>query len=94
MDTSEVKAFGPYDISSALYLFINAEEVMGHNTIGYDTPAFQKIHPDFTIQGKITDTLVMSRLMKTTPFFKTTQSVENSTLKTQISLKGSLDPTA
>ena len=66
MDTGEVKAFGPDDIRSALYLLTNAEEVMDHNIIGYDIPALQKIYPDFTIQGKITDTLVRSRLMKTT----------------------------
>ena len=66
MDTDEVKSFGPDDISSALYLLMNAKEVMGHNIIAFDIPAIQKIYPDFTIQGKITDTLVLSRLMKTT----------------------------
>ena len=66
METDEVKTFGPDDISSALYLLMTAEEVMGHNVISYDIPAIQKIYPDFTVQGKITDTLVMSRLIKTT----------------------------
>ena len=66
MDTDEVKTFGPDDISSALYLLMNAEEIMGHNVIAYDIPALQKIYPDFTVQGKVTDTLVLSRLIKST----------------------------
>ena len=66
MDTGEVKTFGPDQISDALYLLMNAEEVCGHNIIDYDIPALQKIYPDFTIAGKVTDTLVLSRLIRTT----------------------------
>ena len=66
MDTGEVKTFGPDQISDALYLLMNAEEVCGHNIIDYDIPALQKIYPDFEIAGKVTDTLVLSRLIRTT----------------------------
>ena len=66
MDTGEVRKFGPDQISDALYLLMNAEEVCGHNIIDYDIPALQKIYPDFTIAGKVTDTLVLSRLIRTT----------------------------
>ena len=66
MDTGEVKTFGPDQISDALYILMNAEEVCGHNIIDYDIPALQKIYPDFTIAGKVTDTLVLSRLIRTT----------------------------
>ena len=66
METGEVKSFGPDEINDALYLLTKAEEVCGHNVIAYDIPALQKIYPDFTVMGKVTDTLVMSRLIRTT----------------------------
>lgn len=66
METGEVKSFGPDEINDALYLLTKADEVCGHNVIAYDIPALQKIYPDFTVSGKVTDTLVMSRLIRTT----------------------------
>ena len=66
METGEVKAFGPDEINDALYLLTMAVEVCGQNVIAYDIPALQKIYPGFTVMGKVTDTLVMSRLIRTT----------------------------
>ena len=42
----------------------DADELIGHNIIGFDIPAIQKIYPWFKPKGKITDTLVLSRLIK------------------------------
>lgn len=42
---------------------MEAEEVVGHNIIGFDIPAVQKVFPWFEVKGHITDTLVCSRLM-------------------------------
>lgn len=42
---------------------MEAEEVVGHNIIGFDIPAVQKVFPWFKVKGHITDTLVCSRLM-------------------------------
>jgi len=41
-----------------------AEEIIGHNIQDFDIPAIQLIYPDFTPSGKVTDTLVLSRLIK------------------------------
>ena len=66
METDEVRSFGPDQIGEALQLLLDAEELCGHNVIAYDIPALQKIYPDFTVTAKVTDTLVLSRLIKST----------------------------
>lgn len=40
-----------------------APHIVGHNIIGFDIPAIQKLFPEFKPKGKVTDTLVMSRLL-------------------------------
>ena len=66
MDTDEVQTYGPDEIKAGLFTLMNAEEICGHNVIAFDIPALQKVYPGFDVLGIITDTLVMSRLMKTT----------------------------
>ena len=39
-----------------------ADTIIGHNIIGYDIPAIQKLYPWFTPKGQVVDTLVLSRL--------------------------------
>ena len=56
-----VKKFGPNEIEDALNLLQQADAVIGHNIIGFDLPVLQKLH-NFKYEGKIIDTLVMSRL--------------------------------
>ena len=68
MDTDEVQTYGPDEIKAGLFTLMNAEEICGHNIIAFDIPALQKVYPGFDVLGIITDTLVMSRLMKTTLF--------------------------
>lgn len=64
VETNEVRAFGPGEITQGLELLAVADEIIGHNVIAYDFPAVLKLYPDFTTTAKITDTLVLSRLIK------------------------------
>lgn len=63
-DTDEVRAFRPDNISEGVQLLVQAEELIGHNILDFDIPAIQLVYPDFVPSGKVTDTLVMSRLIK------------------------------
>ena len=38
-----------------------ADQIIGHNIIGYDIPAIKKLYPWFEPKGEIVDTLVLSR---------------------------------
>jgi len=42
---------------------VGADEIIGHNIIGFDIPVLKKLH-NFSFNGKITDTFVLSRLFK------------------------------
>lgn len=56
-----------YDSESMLQGIIAlnvADELIGHNIIGYDIPALHRCCPQFAPKGKITDTLVLSRLIR------------------------------
>jgi len=64
VETDEVQTYGPDEIKAAMFTLMNAEEVIGHNIIAYDIPALQKVYPGFEVLGKITDTLVLSRLVE------------------------------
>ena len=64
VETDEVQTYGPDEIKAAMFTLMNAEEVIGHNIMDYDIPALQKVYPDFSILGKVTDTLVLSRLIE------------------------------
>ena len=50
-------------IEEALRTLMNADEIMGHNIIAFDIPAIQKVYKWFSPKGKVTDTLVISRLV-------------------------------
>lgn len=64
VDTNEVRSFGPDQIDQGLELLSVADEIIGHNVIAYDFPAVALLYPEFTTSAKITDTLVLSRLIK------------------------------
>lgn len=40
-----------------------ASDICGHNVLCFDIPALRKVYPDFKPQGRIIDTLVLSRLI-------------------------------
>jgi len=64
VETNEVRSFGPDQIDQGLELLSVADEIIGHNVIAYDFPAIALLYPEFTTSAKITDTLVLSRLVK------------------------------
>ena len=64
IDTDEVREFGPDDIQSALDLLSGADEIIGHNIIGYDIPALQIVYPEWSTSAIVTDTLILSRLVR------------------------------
>ena len=47
-----------------------ADTIIGHNIIGYDIPAIQKLYPWFTPKGQVVDTLVLSRLYHADRYIK------------------------
>ncbi len=64
-DTGQRWVFGPDQIDEAIQLLSQASELISHNGICFDFCAIQKLYPDFSLDGiKVTDTLVLSRLMK------------------------------
>jgi DNA polymerase-1 len=52
-------------ILEAISRLNDADELIGHNIIGYDIPVIKKLYPHFKLKKdcKITDTLVLSRLL-------------------------------
>jgi len=50
------------DINDGLTLIQNADEAIGHNIQSFDIPAIQRLYPNFKCK-KITDTLIMARLL-------------------------------
>ena len=50
-------------ISLAVSTLQEATEICGHNIIGYDIPAIKLLFPTFSPSGRVTDTLVLSRLI-------------------------------
>lgn len=50
------------DIKDGLTLLQNADEVIGHNIQSFDIPAIKRLHLGFKVR-KLTDTLVMARLL-------------------------------
>lgn len=63
IDDAGYHSAGPDQIVQALQILMEAEELIGHNIIQFDIPAIQKVYPWFKPKGKITDTLVLSRLL-------------------------------
>ena len=61
--TGESTGYRPHEIEVALIRLSQADELLGHNLIGFDLPVIQKLYPEWTHSAKITDTLVLSRLV-------------------------------
>lgn len=55
-------------IEGSLRILMDAPDICGHNIIGFDIPAIQKIYPWFKPIGRVWDTLIMSQLMFTDLF--------------------------
>lgn len=52
-----------FSVKQGLTALEQAEEISGHNIVKFDIPAIQKLHPNFKPQGKIFDTLLVSKLI-------------------------------
>lgn len=64
VDTGDLYKFGPDEVEQGLKFLTQADELIGHNVIGYDIPLMSKLYPWFSIpRHKVTDTLVLSRLV-------------------------------
>ena len=63
IETGEVFSFNPTNLPHALELLSSAEELVGHNIMGFDLPALRKVYPDWRYEGRVTDTLIASRLI-------------------------------
>ena len=70
VDTGEMHSYAfpgsshsTQDFDEALVHLEHAEELIGHNIIAFDLPVIQKLAPHFSFTGKLTDTLVLSRLI-------------------------------
>ena len=48
-------------LSRAVSMLEEAETIIGHNIISYDIPVLKKLYPWFSPQGRVIDTLVLSR---------------------------------
>ena len=65
LDSGKQRAFGPFDIDNGLDYLMKADEILGHNILAYDLAVLAKLYPHFSTDGiKITDTLVLSRLIR------------------------------
>jgi len=66
LDTDEVQTFTSENIKEGLKILYDAEEVVGHNWIGYDSKVIAKLHPWFEggTGPKVTDTMILSQLIK------------------------------
>ena len=66
LDTGEVFKYDDTGQHESLTTGVNilsvAEEVWGHNLINFDYPVIKKIYPFFKPEGKVFDTLILSRL--------------------------------
>jgi len=64
IDTGDIHTFTQEEMPSGLALLTEADELVGHNIISYDIPSLKAVYPAFNPQGKLTDTLVLSRLLR------------------------------
>ena len=66
IDTGDLHEFEPAKVEQGLKLLMKAKHVIGHNVIAYDIALAKKLYPWFHIPlAKVTDTLVLSRLLYT-----------------------------
>lgn len=62
LESKKLLSFRPNEIDKAVSLLENADEIIGHNIVGFDIPAIQILYPNFKVP-KHTDTLLISRLI-------------------------------
>ena len=65
IDTDEEYRWDNGDIKKGLAFLLTADELWGHNIIGYDYQAIREIFPKWVYRGLTYDTLILSRLFFT-----------------------------
>lgn len=66
LDTGDLHKFGPDKVEQGLHLLMQADQLIGHNVIGYDLPLISKLYTWFAVpRERVVDTLVLSRLIYT-----------------------------
>lgn len=69
LDTGEVIRYDDSgtlpSVTSGITVLMEATELWGHNIVSYDFEAIREIYPFFDYQGKVYDTLILSRLFFT-----------------------------
>lgn len=66
VDTGEQWSLSQDDCSTGVETLMQADQIIGHNIIGFDIPALTKVYPWFSVEeDKVFDTLVASRLIWT-----------------------------
>ena len=65
LDTNEKYFWDNGSIKEGLAFLLTADELWGHNIIGYDYQAIREVYPKWIYQGKTYDTLILSRLFFT-----------------------------
>jgi DNA polymerase-1 len=60
---SQANPFGDTSIERGIKLLSEADALCGHNVLKYDLPLIQKLYPGWTYRGKVTDTLIITRLL-------------------------------
>lgn len=65
LDTNEKHFWFNGDVKEGLDFLLTADQLWGHNLIGFDYQAIRKLYPAWSYQGQTYDTLILSRLMFT-----------------------------
>ena len=65
LDTNEKYFWDNGNIKEGLDFLLTADQLWGHNIIGYDFEAIREIYPDWVYTGTSYDTLILSRLFFT-----------------------------
>ena len=61
-NTGEVHSFHGADVFLGIEMLRTADKIIGHNIINFDIKGIKKLYPNWTPQGEVVDTLVLSRL--------------------------------
>lgn len=66
VESGDIHRFDPEDCKDGVRMLMQYDEIIGHNIIGFDIPALVKLGlADYDRLPKVTDTLILSRLMHT-----------------------------
>lgn len=62
LDGSHAELYGPDRIEEGLAFLAEQDVIYGHNVVGFDIPAIQKLYPDWKPKGLVRDTMVLGRM--------------------------------